>query len=276
MSRAVMIPGPAGRPIFDEERSFWGAIGDTPVEDGAPRLIYADWLEEKGFLDQASFVRSHSEQIKASYDLLRDVRSGHDRLNEETILHGRRLCEIVRKINPYAKCDLVMRLQDCIGEFLPGSKPADDFDGYDYHNPREPLIAHHTESWTTLPDTDNADGGICYAPQEIDLGLFRGDVMDEEFFRASFDPNINWVEAAIRDPVPWRLSYIPAGTGVVAFADGWLVIDSRRRIWSIPPTYPFLGRGRDMVQYSNGWLCGYMACFGRTDYIPRDSDWITR
>src|SRR5262249_30478553 len=45
------------RPATGDEAALLGAIGEAP-EDDAPRLVYADWLEERGDPDRAAFIRT--------------------------------------------------------------------------------------------------------------------------------------------------------------------------------------------------------------------------
>src|SRR3954465_3302831 len=40
----------------DDERAFFDPIRDAPADD-APRLIFADWLDEHGQPDRAEFIR---------------------------------------------------------------------------------------------------------------------------------------------------------------------------------------------------------------------------
>jgi uncharacterized protein (TIGR02996 family) len=47
----------------DLESAFLRAIAETP-EDDAPRLIFADWLEEHGHTDRARFIREQCEQAR--------------------------------------------------------------------------------------------------------------------------------------------------------------------------------------------------------------------
>src|SRR5262245_61836378 len=48
-------PPPA--PVPDQERAFWRAIIDSP-EDDAPRLVYADWLDDHGQIERAELIRA--------------------------------------------------------------------------------------------------------------------------------------------------------------------------------------------------------------------------
>lgn len=41
---------------LDEREAFLRAIADAP-EDDAPRLVFADWLEERGDSERAEFIR---------------------------------------------------------------------------------------------------------------------------------------------------------------------------------------------------------------------------
>src|SRR5262245_8775522 len=43
---------------MEEQAAFIDAIRDAPDED-AHRLVYADWLQERGEADQAAFLRAH-------------------------------------------------------------------------------------------------------------------------------------------------------------------------------------------------------------------------
>jgi uncharacterized protein (TIGR02996 family) len=49
---------PAGGPAMDEQAAFIDAIRDAP-EESSHRLVYADWLEERGHALQANFLRAH-------------------------------------------------------------------------------------------------------------------------------------------------------------------------------------------------------------------------
>jgi uncharacterized protein (TIGR02996 family) len=42
--------------MMDNKQGFLRMICETPYED-APRLVYADWLEESGYQDRADFIR---------------------------------------------------------------------------------------------------------------------------------------------------------------------------------------------------------------------------
>ncbi len=48
-----------------DEQAFLDAIGATP-DDDMPRLVYADWLEERGFSDRAEYIRLQCFLEKAS------------------------------------------------------------------------------------------------------------------------------------------------------------------------------------------------------------------
>lgn len=52
---------------------FLHAVLAHPDED-APRLIYADWLEEQGDTDRAEFIRIQCELEQLSYEEPRRVR----------------------------------------------------------------------------------------------------------------------------------------------------------------------------------------------------------
>src|SRR5262245_39653992 len=70
----VLLPGRAGRPAahrfrnvgepVTHEEAFLADILETP-DDDAPRLIFADWLEENGDPDRAEFIRV---QVAAARD----------------------------------------------------------------------------------------------------------------------------------------------------------------------------------------------------------------
>src|SRR4051794_6643142 len=53
---------PAELPMTHDE-ALWQAIIDAPEED-APRLVYADWLEEHGQPERAEFIRVQCELAK--------------------------------------------------------------------------------------------------------------------------------------------------------------------------------------------------------------------
>ncbi|MCU0706378.1 MAG: TIGR02996 domain-containing protein [Fimbriiglobus sp.] len=42
--------------MTDEREAFHAAIWQTP-DDDLPRLVYADWLDERGEHDEAAFLR---------------------------------------------------------------------------------------------------------------------------------------------------------------------------------------------------------------------------
>jgi uncharacterized protein (TIGR02996 family) len=56
----------------DDEAAFLRAIADAP-EDLAPRLVYADWLDEHGYADRAEYLR-------AEHRGRADPAAGRDRL----------------------------------------------------------------------------------------------------------------------------------------------------------------------------------------------------
>lgn len=47
----------------DDERAFFDPIRDAPADDG-PRLIYADWLDERGRPERAEFIRLQVERAR--------------------------------------------------------------------------------------------------------------------------------------------------------------------------------------------------------------------
>jgi uncharacterized protein (TIGR02996 family) len=51
----------------DEQRAFWAAIRATP-EDDTPRLVYADWLDDRGEPDRAEFIRVQCALAKLGPD----------------------------------------------------------------------------------------------------------------------------------------------------------------------------------------------------------------
>jgi uncharacterized protein (TIGR02996 family) len=51
----------------DEQRAFWAAIREAP-EDDAPRLVYADWLEDHGDPERAEFIRVQCALAKLGPD----------------------------------------------------------------------------------------------------------------------------------------------------------------------------------------------------------------
>jgi uncharacterized protein (TIGR02996 family) len=53
--------------LFDEQRGFWSAIRQAP-EDDAPRLVYADWLDDHGEADRAEFIRVQCALAKLGPD----------------------------------------------------------------------------------------------------------------------------------------------------------------------------------------------------------------
>ena len=72
---------------FDQIDAFVAAIAETP-EDDTPRLVFADWLDEKGRQPRAEFIRVQCELARLPADadpgegrlLLTTVRS-HDQFN---------------------------------------------------------------------------------------------------------------------------------------------------------------------------------------------------
>src|SRR5262249_48998724 len=69
-----------------ERKAFLQAILDAP-EDDAPRLIYADWLEEHGDAEQAEFIR-----LQLQLDRPAETEpGGHDQQGRrEDLLHQQR------------------------------------------------------------------------------------------------------------------------------------------------------------------------------------------
>src|SRR5262245_44417826 len=72
-------------PDFATENAFLRAILDNP-DDDAPRLIYADWLDENGDADRAEFIRlqislARMESVGSQYASLQsraeEVRRAH-------------------------------------------------------------------------------------------------------------------------------------------------------------------------------------------------------
>src|SRR5207302_10860256 len=51
----------------DEQRAFWAAIREAP-EDDAPRLVYADWLDDHGEADRAELIRTQCALVKLGPD----------------------------------------------------------------------------------------------------------------------------------------------------------------------------------------------------------------
>jgi uncharacterized protein (TIGR02996 family) len=51
----------------DEKIAFWSAIREAP-EDDAPRLVYADWLDDHGQSDRAEFIRVQCALAKLGPD----------------------------------------------------------------------------------------------------------------------------------------------------------------------------------------------------------------
>ena len=49
-------PTPEGTRVSPDQRALFQALLDAP-DDDAPRLVYADWLEENGEADRAEFIR---------------------------------------------------------------------------------------------------------------------------------------------------------------------------------------------------------------------------
>src|SRR4051794_28353385 len=66
------------------EEAFLQAILDAP-EDDAPRLVYADWLEEHGQPERAAFIRLHIELARLDQD---DSRRDEVRRQLGPMLHG--------------------------------------------------------------------------------------------------------------------------------------------------------------------------------------------
>ena len=58
---------------MSEAAAFLADICERP-EDDAPRLVYADWLEEHGEPDRAEFIRTQCELAKAAEDDPRRVK----------------------------------------------------------------------------------------------------------------------------------------------------------------------------------------------------------
>jgi uncharacterized protein (TIGR02996 family) len=53
------------RPATGDEAALLGAVREAP-EDDAPRLVYADWLDEHGDADRAAFIRTQCRLAAAS------------------------------------------------------------------------------------------------------------------------------------------------------------------------------------------------------------------
>jgi uncharacterized protein (TIGR02996 family) len=59
--------------MTSEADALWAAVIEAP-DDDAPRLVYADWLEEHGRPERAAFIRLQVERARApQYDPVRDV-----------------------------------------------------------------------------------------------------------------------------------------------------------------------------------------------------------
>lgn len=55
--------------MTDEERAFIRGIAEAPEKDDVPRLAFADWLEERGRLERADFIRVQVGRLYAPSDL---------------------------------------------------------------------------------------------------------------------------------------------------------------------------------------------------------------
>src|SRR5947209_6126110 len=69
-----------------DESAFVAAILAAPDDDG-PRLVFADWLEERGDTDRSEFIRV---QIELARPPLEPARRNQLRRREVDLLHGRR------------------------------------------------------------------------------------------------------------------------------------------------------------------------------------------
>src|SRR5579884_2161815 len=71
---------------LSEEQGLWRDIVEAPEED-APRLVYADLLDENGQPERAEFIRLQVEHARLDPD---DARRQELRLREEELLsaHG--------------------------------------------------------------------------------------------------------------------------------------------------------------------------------------------
>jgi uncharacterized protein (TIGR02996 family) len=80
------------------ESAFLASIGDEP-EDDAPRLIFADWLEEHGDSDRSDFIRAQVERARLAAT---DPRHAPLLQREQDLLdrHGR---EWARPVRPFVQ-----------------------------------------------------------------------------------------------------------------------------------------------------------------------------
>jgi uncharacterized protein (TIGR02996 family) len=93
--------------LAEERGAFWAAIREAP-EDDAPRLVFADWLEEHGEADRAEFIRLQCALAKLGPDR-RKGRKERARLEpreqELLVAHGSRwlgsLRAVLRGSNPW-------------------------------------------------------------------------------------------------------------------------------------------------------------------------------
>jgi uncharacterized protein (TIGR02996 family) len=83
----------------DEQRALWAAIRAHP-DDDAPRLVYADWLDEHGDAARAEFIRVQIERVRMPTDR-RKGRKRREWLNareaELQAAHKHRWTEPLRK-----------------------------------------------------------------------------------------------------------------------------------------------------------------------------------
>src|SRR4051794_16488637 len=80
----------AGQALSRQEEGFLAEVRASP-EDEAPRLVYADWLEENDQPERAEFIRLQCERARLrAYD----PRQGELQKRERQLLreHGRAWC----------------------------------------------------------------------------------------------------------------------------------------------------------------------------------------
>jgi uncharacterized protein (TIGR02996 family) len=70
-----------------EHHAFLAAMRADPHGD-APRLIYADWLEEQGDFDRAEFIRLQAELARSGAWSTREVEARFSQLRLDWLLHG--------------------------------------------------------------------------------------------------------------------------------------------------------------------------------------------
>lgn len=94
--------------MSDEEKAFLKAVCWNPADD-APRLIYADWLEEHGQAERAEFIRLQIELERLKFvpptsdNYIADVMSYRKLAATHEVLHGERNKQINARIDDLVK-----------------------------------------------------------------------------------------------------------------------------------------------------------------------------